>query len=66
MCERIKMKTCPPRIPFTVECDGASRKLVSRITINGAKTMETEEEVFFNIRASLSPAVVTHGSKRSL
>lgn len=64
MCERIKMKTCPPRILFTVECDdGASRKLLSRITIEGAKTMETEEEAFFNIRASLA---LVHGSKRSL
>ena len=64
MRKRIQMKTFPPRIPFTVECDGTSRKLSSRITINGAKPVETEEEVFFTIRASLLDPVTR--SKRSL
>ena len=63
MCIRTQMKLFPPRIPFYVRCDGASQELEFKITIDGAKAIGTDKEVFFITR--VKPPVPTHGSKRS-
>ena len=51
---RLEQKTCPPRLLFTAESDGGgSKKFSCRVTIRGAVTAETRDEVFFNVRAKM-------------
>ena len=51
--ERLKLRTCPPRLLFTAESGGGgSKKFSCKVTIRGAVTAETSDEVFFNIKAT--------------
>lgn len=52
---KLEQKILPPRLKFTadLECNDprASSKFSCRVTIRGAFTVETQEEVYFNISA---------------
>lgn len=55
LAKRLEKRTCPPRILFTADCDeGAERKFSCKVTVTGATVTGTQEEVFFNVRASRS------------
>ena len=56
LMERVKQRTCPPGLLFTAECSERARKRLScKVTIKGATTVETDDEVFFNISVTPFP-----------
>lgn len=60
LCGRIEQNTCPPRIVYSAECEsGTSRRFSCTVKLDGATTMETGEEVFFNISAKVQHPFTT-------
>lgn len=59
--EKLKLKTCPPRILFSADGEPglSSRKFACKVTIENATTVETQDVVYFNVKATLPKGNVT-------